>query len=213
MKSSLLVLFAITILASCANKDGNSSRARHEQNPKVVTADLSSKSLDEVLDLKYNNAELKCELWTQQNEKLDISATPNATARLDLKTKPALPSKVSLHANIENHSIDTELTVTAIDLYSSLRYTDIDGIFYHLKFTPQVKLDVAIKTVTWKGQNISSKTFSIESRSVNEKIMDKALNASTRINAGPIHDYIQCYIDTDIKPEYQDQFRIELPKP
>lgn len=57
------------------------------------------------------------------------------------------------------------------------------------------------------------------SRNVNERIKDVPLNSALAtepeqqggitIDRGSFRDYAHCFIDTDVKPEYQDQFKVE----
>ncbi len=83
-------------LGGCAKSD-NPDNNTPQTAPKVEETkivDLSNKSLEEVLALKYNKAVLTCKLWSQRAQEIDLDLAPNVIRTWDLKAKDATFSSV-----------------------------------------------------------------------------------------------------------------------
>lgn len=228
MNKNLIPLVGIilaTLVSGCAknndNKNNDQTVNQQKQQPKAV--DLSGKSLEEVLALKYNKAELKCELWTQLSNQLDISGTPNDSASWDLKSGVAMPEVLNLKGEIQNHKISIEVKLNSVSLLSSLNHLDSDLTRFELRYSPTVNVNITHESITTfpTGPFIASGYGS--SRNINEKIKDIPVNGSLAtepeqqngitIDRGSYRDYAHCFIDTEIKSEYQDQFKVQPRNP
>lgn len=116
MNKSLIPLVGVilaTLLSGCAknNDNKNNDPTANQQNQQPKAIDLSGKSLEEVLALKYNKAELSCAVWVQRNQKLDLTATPNDSFVLDLKADSKMPHTFKLAGQIQNHKIEAQIEV------------------------------------------------------------------------------------------------------
>jgi hypothetical protein len=133
-----------------------------------------------------------------------------------LKKDLDIPQVLELNASMENHQIKVTLEVTSISHYGLLNHTDSNGNKVTAQYSPYAKINYSnvSKTVHGEGQ-FSSGSGSAE-RTVNERINDMALNQSlssqpveqngVTIDKGAFNDYVNCVIETDIKPEYSNQF-------
>ncbi len=207
-------------VSGCAKSDDNRNNPTvTPQTEKPMVVDLSGKSLDEVLKIKYNKAELKCALWTQRSQQLDITGSPTDSVSLDLKSNPTVPATLTLKGQIQDHGTEIQLAVSSLAMWGTLHHTDTEGTVYLASYTPYAKIDYTLTSSTVFGVGQSSSGNGFGSRSVNEKIVDMTLNQSVSsaptaengvvLNQGAFRDYVQCVIETDIKPEYQDQFKVQ----
>ncbi len=219
------LLFIIAILTSifsgCAKDDDKNRNTPtvSPQNEKPTALNLLGKSLDEVLKIKYNKAELKCELWTQQTVKLDLSRTSNDSVSWDLKGESTLPRTLTLKGLIQNHQIEVEIKINSVAIRQKLQHTDVNGAIYKMLYSPYVKLNFSYKASTQFPTGPFFASGNGTSYEVNERIKNVPLNNTLAtqpeeldemvINRGSFRDYVQCLLDTDIKPEYQDQFKID----
>lgn len=192
--------------------------------PKTASTDLNGLSLVDVLKQKYEKAELKCDLWVQQNQALDLNLLPNDSGILDLKAiagfpQSAFPIKMNLKSKVRQHESEFQVIVNRIELSIDHRVRDLDGTLYHLKYSPTVNANFTHNLTT----HLSGGAFSVEgsgsSVDVFEKIKSVQLNANlpmpkelaggTLVDFGAYRDYGHCYIDTVIKPEFKDQFKTD----
>ena len=75
-KFTIAMGLALFVSACAKNDDNGVKPSGIPQTEKASAVDLSGKSVEEVLKIKYAKANLKCDLWAQQSAKLDISGTP-----------------------------------------------------------------------------------------------------------------------------------------
>lgn len=228
MNKNLIPLVGIilaTLISGCAknNDNKNNDQTVNQQNQQAKAVDLSGKSLEEVLKLKYDKAELKCELWTQLSNQLNLSGTPNDSASWDLKSGEAMPETLILNGEISNHRISIEVKLNSVALLSSLNHLDSDLTRYELRYSPSVNVNITHEAITTfpSGPFIASGNGS--SRNINERIKDIPINSALEtdpeqqggitIDRGSYRDYAHCFIDTEIKPEYQDQFKVQPRNP
>lgn len=215
------ILFAM-FTVSCAkyNVNNETKPANQDQKPRAV--DLSGKSLTEVLALKYNRAELKCELWTQLSQKLDISVIPNDFISLDLK-KEAMPESLSLKGEVANHKVSVNVKINSAEVIEGLSSEVESGEKYTWQFSPLIEASIFHESVTTKSTgsiviNTKDPKSLIKEKIKNVQVQDSLKAEPEQQGGGTIdhgfyHDYAHCYIDTEIKPEYQDQFKVEIKKP
>lgn len=216
MKNIFFSVLMCLFLVGCS-KENSSTNAASPQGQPGVAVELSNKSTSEVLATKYNKAELKCTLWAQGSQKVDLALPPTETVTLDLMKNLQLPHEITLKAFSAKHELQLSLKITKISHYGLLDYTDANGKVL-AKFSPYVEIDYS-HTYRISIDAGQSSVGSGSSRLwVNEKIYTTILDQS--IVSGPdnnliqtaIHDYATCVVATDIKPEYQDQFVLKPAK-
>lgn len=104
--------------------------------------------------------------------------------------------------------------VPSIEIYGSVNHTASDGTVYQMSNTPVVKMDLYFTQTTVYSPGVSSKMTGTDHRKVNENIKDMSFNESHSIDRakGAIFNYLECSIDTDIKPEFKHEFKVEKKK-
>ncbi|NUN04934.1 MAG: hypothetical protein HUU57_04145 [Bdellovibrio sp.] len=210
MKNIFFSVLMGFFLVSCSKENSSTNTTPPQGQPGTVV-ELSNKSTSEVLATKYNKAELKCTLWAQGSQKVDLSLPPTETVTLDLMKDIQLPHEILLKTFSANHDLQLSLKITKLSHYGVLDYTDANGKVL-AKFSPYVEIDYSHTYRTTFEAGRSSVGSGSSRLWVNEKIYSTILDQS--IVSGPdnnliqtaIHDYATCVVATDIKPEYQDQF-------
>jgi hypothetical protein len=110
-------------------------------------------------------------------------------------------------ASVELKSADVKSRVVVAHQNSGDRYT--------LAHTPVVAAEISYHAVTQHGNEYSTESSSGTLQDINEKIKTSIVNGSTEFKSDrvagrpPYLDYGYCTIETEIKPEYQDQFNFE----
>lgn len=215
-----LVAFSLMLVGCAKNDDSKKSGQTVEpKNQTPVAIDLSGKTVEEVLSLKYSKALLSCALWSQRSKEIDLTVVPNDSATLDLKVDTSMPKNLKLHSQIENQHMEVDLNVSQLAIYGSLHLTDSSGNVFIAKYSPYVSVGYSHKStiIFGVGQSMTGSVSDI--RTVNEKIIDTALNESISsqpedlgngvvIDRGAFNNVVSCTIETEIKPEYQDQFQM-----
>lgn len=108
-------------------------------------------------------------------------------------------------------------------MLESLHYTDAEGNVYVAQHTPYADYVLTYRSATTFEKGLVYHGECYDKRQVNEKIVDMALNEAQDsqppeqngvvINYGAYRDYVQCVINTEIKPQYQDQFKVQPRNP
>lgn len=187
---------------------------------KQKAENLAGKSIAEVLKLKYDKAVLKCDLWTQRRDKLDISLPANDSVAWDLKSNEPMPNSWNLNGQDGIHKVEAEIKLNSLGLQESVNLVTANGTRYKMSYTPFVNLNISYKTTTTYPGGPFYTNSKWDNQEVREKVNQVLLNDSETplnkgddgIQYGPSYSYINCVIDTEIKPEYQEQFVVEAPK-
>lgn len=223
--NSLVVSVVLALAVSgCAKSDDQKNIPNVKPpNEKSTPVDLSNRSVDDVLKIKYNKAVLKCELWTQQSVQLDTSGKPTDSASWDLKSGTPMPQVLTLKGKIRNHVITVEIKPNSVGLNDNLSIQKPNLTVYTLIHSPYVKVGMTFNAATEFPAGPFYSSGSGTDENINEKLIDDLVNQALKsqpeqsggvtIDYGSFRDYAHCFIDTDIKPEYQDQFKVEPKKP
>ncbi len=209
LKNISVILCALIFVACAKNNDNNSQK--NAPTPQGPTAqNLEGKSTDEVLQTKYNKAELVCNLWTQFGGELNKSNPPNDSFSVDLLKVDPTQGELKLSGKSQDQTVDVSIQVNALKI-SHVHHTDVDGTVYIMEHTPVIEYAYSYEesAIHINGATISGQGSG--QRSVNEKLKDVALNFSSKTQGdiGTYFRYLDCSIETDIKPEYQDQFKVQ----
>lgn len=215
-KLIFITLSGLLFLMGCGTKDSaldnSNQRVDQQNNPNAIN--LSGKSTAEVLNLKYNRVVLKCALWSQNDKNINLVFSPNDTVTLDLKKNSEFPQSLELSAIVDNHEIKVSFEVVKLAHYGVLNFTDSLGNNILAQYSPYVEAKFSSFTKNFLGNGQFTSNQGSSSRTVKERIEDVALNQitePTQQNAGIVSksafsDYVGCIIETDIKPEYRNQF-------
>jgi len=235
MKNTFFALVCFALVAICSSctvikndKKNSNPNDRVEQQGAIS---LSGKTTSEVLKLKYTKAELKCALWTQKSQSLDLNLTPSDMVVINLKTTSLASATITLNGRVDeqindvvlSHTFLMTLNVLKFSIIDNLRFVDGDGTVYTEKFTPAIEVSTSFVSETIYGQNPTEKGSGSNSKmTFYERVLNPVFIASQAIpsltfggvviNPGFYFDHVQCLIDTEIKPEYQDQLQIVLGK-
>lgn len=220
MKNLRLVLAACAVLsAACGGmKAAKTQKTEFGDNtPKVES--LAGKSTAEVLKLKYKRAEVVCRAFKGQ--------TPYNIVRFD-QVKPTVDHRINLLdqrdlqkvdsvriplPRIDNYQAEARISVVGVSISYQLTHVDEAGNVYEMQYTPKVKLEYtfdhfitpALRASELGGWELSENTPPQQflSTSADQSLLDQ----------GQHHAHgLSCSIETEIKPEYQDQFKVKKKK-
>jgi hypothetical protein len=206
-----LILWVILGLAACANNSNEKPNPDNNRPQKPVAQNLSGKSTQEILTTKYNKANFKCDLWVQRGSDLIMSNTPNDSFSWDLLSDFANEKSFNLVGEVQDHTMNITVNVESVEIFGSVLLRELDGKNYKMTHTPVIKMDLFYEQKTTFAPGVYGHEKGWLKRQVREKLKDMTLNEShsADVAAGTFFNYLECSIETDIKPEYQDQFEIE----
>ena len=180
------------------------------KNPYFIQ-NLKDKTADEVLEIKYNKANLNCNLWLQFGKELNRDLKANDSFSLDLlKTDINRESKHELIGKVKNQTLEVVINLIELKI-KTMKIEDLNNnTTYTFKNSPVVEMNFDYRSNFDNGKTIF-KGSGIHKRSINEKIKLVTLNHSRRAgnDSKSYFEYLECTIDTDIKAGYQDQFSLE----
>jgi len=201
-----LVLLLVMFTISCGNKE--------ERRDEIFKMPVSSEAEDildgtteEILSKKYEKADLICSLRVEHGP-VFIRDFPDKTVTWDLIDDFKSENKLSMEASNDGAKISVVIDIKKLSV-GSFDITALDGHFYKMIHSPFVEMEVNYKYETSYGTagNFSGEGF--VKQLVNEKIISEVFDGSHH----PTDDientswrYMECTIDTEIKPQYRDQF-------
>jgi hypothetical protein len=196
-------------LFGCGMADNNYEPNHNPNLPQKPTAEnLSNKSVQEVLQIKYTKAVLTCSLWLQWGKKLDVSNSPNDKVTWDLLKDFSTTKNLQLNGWATNTSTSVNLTIKSVELANGEIGTP-EGAVYKYQYSPRINLDYAFETIvsTTKGP-YSDEVYG--NKDIGEKVGGMLSNTSIKAEGSEnsVFYYADCTIDTEIKPEYADQFKV-----
>lgn len=199
--------FVLLLTLGCSNSFESLRAGKNgNEKPGPGAIDLSGKSLEEILQIKYTKALLKCALWIQYKE-LDIKLPAIETYTWDLKSGEKAPEAFSIKHKINNYTVEFN--------FKFKKFYKVDGLVlneqgkkYTLKFTPHIEMSYSTLRVLSLPDGDVTARESTENYHVSEKIPSPVVK---EVIPAPdvLHTYAHCLIDTDIKPDYADQFKVE----
>ena len=168
----------------------------------IQRSNLSGKSVEEVLKLKYEKADLVCNFWFQYGNEFSRSIEPAVTVHYDLKQKGVSefgtnPENRQLFANNKNLRLTFQFGPVQIH---DLNFKDIDGVSYLMSFSPYLKVNFA-----WEIDGSETDTVQKEViEKLNTVVIDNLHKEGDDRNFYFTH--FECTINTEIKSEYKNQF-------
>jgi len=208
LKYSSVILCALTLVACAKNNDISPKNSPAPQGP--VAQKLAGKSTTEVLQAKYNKAELQCNLWIQFGGEFNKSNPPSDSFSVDLLKVDPTQGELKLSGKAQDQTVDFFIQVNALKI-SYVNLTDIDGTLYIMEHSPVIEYTYSYEesAIHINGAIISGQGSG--HRTVNEKLKDMAINSASKVegDVGTYFQYLDCSIETDIKPEFQDQFKVQ----
>jgi len=205
------VLLVALSLFGCGKSNDNHSEPANNPSQKPIAQNLSGQSIQDVIQTKYTKVLFTCELWVQRGAELVKSNPPSDKLTWDLLKDFSIEKSFELKGDVQDHTMRMNVNVRSVEIYGSVHHTTADGIVYKMAHTPVIKMDFAYETDTVYAPGVSSHGSGFQKRDIHEKIMDMSLNHSFSSDAaaGTFFHYLECTIDTEIKPEYKDHFSIE----
>ncbi|RYZ80925.1 MAG: hypothetical protein EOP04_24935 [Proteobacteria bacterium] len=174
---------------------------------------LEDMNLEELLAAKYDKAVLTCSLWLQHGEAMDVTAAPVDTFSWDLKSQETLPFAFELKGTVEKQFASVKIEVKeAMALANHTNHVVNESKIYTMKNTVALRIAAVTNTrVTFADGPYLSESKGTDIR-LSEKVPFSLLNLAMGDNEKPTLSYrssSSCILDTEIKPEYQDQFKEE----
>jgi hypothetical protein len=175
--------------------------------------DLKQMPLAAALAEKYDSAKITCKLWTQMGAPLFLTNTPNDTVSMDLLQDSTFPKVIELKGQSLTHTLHVQIQLAKIQL-SDLSYHGAFGGVYILKNSPSIDGTYTGEYQTAYPKGPTSGEFQSDALILNENL-PSVVNSSS---GGPASDpstlatnYIECSIDTKIKPLYADEWHQDSP--
>jgi hypothetical protein len=203
----LISLFLIGCAEDHPSRDTSQLAPADRNQPEL---DLIGKSTEEVLKIKYKKAVVVCSFWFQYGSEFLRSNEANVVVTYDLK-KPGvsqdgtLPETRTLFAHKER--LKLAFSFEAVQIHD-LHLSNSDGFQIDMIFSPH--LDINFEWQTWANRDGEGPVGTSGSGKVQviEKISTTVFNGSDK-SGDDLNSYFQhseCYIDTDIRPKYKNQF-------
>lgn len=218
---SVISIIAASSFCGCAKPNSNKGEVPNvsQQEKQPHPMDLSGKPVAEVFAIKYDKAELSCALWVQRSYELNLTSEPNDAFVLDLKSDAKLPQTFKLSAQLQNHTIKAHVEVSSLAIWDVLQFQDAQGNVYHARHSPYVNYVFRYQSQTFYEHGVVFKGDGSHSNEARENIVNTPFNGAHDskpldqngmvADLGPYRTYFQCVLNTVIKPEYQNQFRIQ----
>jgi hypothetical protein len=206
--------FALVItLVSCEKSNSNQpNNVVVNDTDKISVQTLDGKSTEEVLKIKYNKANLNCNLWVQYGNELNKSIAPNDSFSLDLlKNDINHESSKELSGTAQGQAVEVSIDLKDLKIANETLVNRDTNTTYKMTNTPVIVLDYDYKQTPVRDGGLVISGSGHSERTINEKIKDMSLNISNKSEngLGTYFNYLECSIETDIKAEYQDQFKVE----
>jgi hypothetical protein len=214
MSKILLSLLTLGLIGCSQQNDANSisplPAPPAPPTPTSVTAqDLSNKSLQEVLVIKYNRAILNCRLWVQAADQIDKSLLPNSEATWDILHDYQSEKTLELIFNGLPQSVDLKILVTNVYIANGF-FKSSNGLTSDFKNSPVVDLRYSFAATPISNNGLQIEDRGIGGKSVYEKVDQEIFSRSNilpDLNLTSLK-YFECTIDTEIKPEFIDDYRV-----
>ena len=218
---NLSVFMCALLLISCGKSNSKKNSLVESQDViqknevEVVSVDLSNRSTEEVLALKYDKAVLTCSLWSQNNKVIDLEQEADDSVSIDLKNS-YFPQVLKLSTDIQGHQVKIILEVTELSHNKNSNHIDSKGNKISTKYSPYVKINYSSTFRTNVDEQTKFSGSGSAALTIYERIPNIPLNKSVEsksiedrgviISRPPLSDYLKCIIETEIKPEFKDQF-------
>lgn len=211
MKLFFLWLVMLTIVA-CGEKV-----QRKNQSPQFWTpSTFDGKSTREVLNLKYSSAVLRCELWSDQTQKIETANPPTDTAAWDLLQNSNTGSTIHLKASMKNHEAQVEIRLVDFKVARVVELTNKDtGATYLSPYSPVLTLEAHLLSASASGKLTGQVTLTAV-RSLLENSTEMILfgvhDPVHSAKSIPFQDYVACTLQTVVKPELKDRLSTATPE-
>jgi hypothetical protein len=212
---SYLLLALLLGLNGCSQQNDSSTEAPlpAPQSPTSPTPipgqDLSAKTLQEVLVIKYDMAVLHCRLWVQAADQIDKSLLPNAEATWNL-LKDYVPQKtLELIYTGPPQSVDLKLLVANVYLANGF-FKSSNGQTSDFKNSPVIDLRYSFAATPISNNGLEVQDRGMGGKSVYEKVDQEIFSRSNLLPNIKVNalKYFECTIETEIKPEFQNEFKV-----
>lgn len=175
----------------------------------LTAINLSERTPEEVIQIKYKKAALNCSLWVQSGDKLDKTQSPNDSFSIDLLKNAFTPdTQKKLSVTVGDQIVDAVVTLKDLKINDTDNYKRDERTTYKMKYSPIILLDF---DYDYKNKNgpLSLSSDGHQERVIREKIKDVALNISNGTDSEKYFVSAECLIDTDLRSQFQDHFVIE----
>lgn len=205
-------VIGFSLLVACAkSKDSTDPQPAPPAAVEDAVEDLSGKPAPDVLKTKYDSAVLTCSLWVQRGSELVTTVSPTDSFSWDLISDFAYQNTFKLAGEVRDHSLEVVINVEAVEIFGEVNLTTVDGSKYIMSNTPVVKLRFQTESTTHLASNFSGAGTGSGFAVVYEGVKDMVLNQNSSGGSSEVKffNFLECTINAVIKPDYQDQFKVE----
>ena len=210
-----LVIISTLCLAACGESDGvnfgnqkKNKDQQQEQIKPVVAQNLGGKSTEEVIKIKYNKLDLKCDLWIYSGEQFVKTDKPTDSKSIDLLNINSDLLEIKLSVKNEFQAAKVSVKINDIEIVHN-QHTDQNGIITIMKYSPTLNISYMYDTIESTSNNSNIKSSGNGQTHVRERIINNFTGLLESQQGTNQKNYftVECLLQSDIKPEYQDQYR------
>ncbi|OFZ52922.1 MAG: hypothetical protein A2428_07320 [Bdellovibrionales bacterium RIFOXYC1_FULL_54_43] len=211
---------AAVILAACGKEApiGRAPTNREENTP----VSLEENSVTEVLRIKYNRAQLTCNLKFSRGQKADFGEQPSEVfseivqdaAYWDLLNDYSDEKAFELKGAVRDSWIKVKIKIKRIEVVHSLTYMDDQGKVYRMRYSPILRAEYFFEenyvfipedgNMTGKGNGFKDFTEGSTGNWI-----DMVASTDPTVSGDFYSAQLNCDFDTELKPEYKDQFVVQ----
>ncbi|MCB0376983.1 MAG: hypothetical protein KDD33_00695 [Bdellovibrionales bacterium] len=216
-----ILIFTFGLFISCSSSDSNHPPTAPDDktggevvDPAEPTKDLQGLETGELIATKYDLLQLECSLWTQEGEIFVEGENPDDTLVWDFLQNLDDKGEFELIAKKPRHYFKMLLQFSPLEIVNHLNLQEQDGRIYKLQFTPVTDLQYYYESQITFSEFPAPVDRGDGLQNFNEKLAEKVVNFNKFSSVDPNHRFFErvtCLLHSEIKAQYQDQFRIEVP--
>lgn len=204
--SQLILLLSLSFLAFGCSKDGEDGDGKGKLGAR---GNLNGLSAEELIQEKYESLMVACELRVQALTGTVRDDQAVQEFRFGLMNNPFQAKTFQLTAFIPGHDLKATIQVNGLKIIGYYELQLLDGRTMVAENSPSVEAQVEFSWVTRYSDGTYTDGGGRSRRLLTEGPGDQILNReeSRGTEIQKIIDTLNCRLDGQIRPEYQDQLR------
>lgn len=202
----LILLLSLSFLAFGCSKDGDDGDGKGKFRAR---GDLRGLSAEELIQEKYESLMVACELRVQALTGTVRDDQAVQEFRFGLMNNPFQDKTFNLTASIPGHDLKATVQVTGLKIIGYYELQLLDGRTMIAENSPSIETQVTLSWITRYQDGTFADGGGQARRLITEGPGDQILNREENRGtaAQKIVDTLNCRLDGQIRPQYQDQLR------